>query len=225
MTIMWPIDALAPRDVAFDIASRSIRAPATISGFSQVVASDAGIWKATLANIRVHGRENVLAFRAIANLLEGQANPILIPLCRGYQPIPEGAVEAGLYDEFPHDDGSFFDDDTGYIGQVINVTAAGPASARAVSLPVTITYAGTIEPGQHFSIGERLYRVRTVTYAGVSSATITFRPPLREAVESGEPLNFDNPVCRMRLASDQEMDLMLQLRKSSSPTVNFIEDV
>lgn len=225
MTIMWPINALAPRDVAFDIASRSIRAPATISGFSQVVASDAGIWKATLANIRVHGRENVLAFRAIANLLEGQANPILIPLCRGYQPIPEGAVEAGLYDEVPHDDESFFDDDSGYIGQVIRVLAAGHVAARAVSMPISIAYAGTIEPGQHFSIGERLYRVRTVTYETSSTATMTFRPPLREEVTAWTELNFDNPVCRMRLASDQEMDLMLQLRKSSSPTVNLIEDV
>jgi len=39
-------------------------------------------------------------------------------------------------------------------------------------------------------------------------------------------MEFDNPVCRMRLASDAEMDMDLDLIAPwSFHTVNFIEDV
>jgi hypothetical protein len=71
-----------------------------------------------------------------------------------------------------------------------------------------------------------MYRIRTVQMTGANTATITFRPPAREAVSAGTEMEFDRPVCRMRLATDAEMDLDLDLVAPwSYPTVNFIEDV
>jgi hypothetical protein len=97
---------------------------------------------------------------------------------------------------------------------------------RATSLSIAISYGGRIEPGQHFSIGERLYRVKSVTYSGAgATATITIRPPLREAVPNGSRLEFDFPVCRMRLASDTEMDLSLDQRRLGAPSASFVEDL
>lgn len=222
MTLMWPMQVLRPRVVAFDIAPRSLAGPSSVSGFGQVVASDAGLWKATLGEILVHNRQERLAFRAIATLLEGRLNPILIPLCRGDQPVPDGAVDAGLYGTVPHDDGTTFDDGSEYSGTVIDVVAASNAAVRAVSMTVTVNYAGDIQSGQNFSISERLYRVRTFD---PDTNELTFRPPLREAVTIGDRLEFDNPQVRMRLASDAEMDLELQMRRNGSPTVNLIEDI
>lgn len=224
MTIRWPCDMLVARDVSFDIASRSLAGPTSVSGKTQTVSTDAGLWKATLGSIVIRDRSTRLAFRAIANLLEGRLNPILVPVCRGDQPIIDGTVADGLYDEVPHSDDAFFDDDTGYVGGSIEVISAA-MDARAVFGAITIAYGGTLEAGQHFSIGERLYRLRTVEYTGVNTANITFRPPLREAVAYGTYLNFDDPVCRMRLVSDDQMDLDLQLRRFGNPSVSFIEDV
>lgn len=222
MTLLWPMQVLRPRVVAFDIAPRSLAGPSSVSGFGQVVASDAGLWKATLGEILVHSRQERLAFRALATLLEGRLNPILIPLCRGDQPVPEGAVEAGLYGTVPHDDGAPFDDDSEYSGTVIDVVAASNAAVRAVSMTVTVNYAGEIQSGQNFSVGERLYRVRTFD---PDTDELTFRPQLREAVSIGDRLEFDNPIGRFRLASDAEMDLELQMRRNASPTVRLIEDL
>jgi hypothetical protein len=225
MTLMWPDAVLRPQNVAFDLAPRTLAGPSSVSGFTQVVASDAGIWKAKFGSVVINRRQHVLAFRAIDALLEGRMTPILVPLCRGYQPVPVGAVDAGLYSQVPHSDDAFFDDGSGYVSTVIEVTASADAAARAVSVPVDIGYAGEIEPGQHFSIGERLYRIRGITFASPTSATLSFRPPLREAVTAGDRLEFDNPVCRMRLASDDAMNLELQLRRFGSPSVEFIEDL
>lgn len=222
MTITWPIHVLRPRNVSFDIAPRSLAGPSTVSGAGQVVASDAGLWKISLGNILVHNSQERLAFRALATLLEGRLNPILIPLCRADQPVPAGAVAAGLYEPVPHDDDAPFDDESEYSGTVIDVVAASAAAVRAVSMTVTVNYAGDIQSGQNFSIGERLYRVRTFD---PDTNELTFRPPLREAVEIGDRLEFDNPVGRFRLATDGEMDLDLEMRRNGSPTVNLIEDI
>lgn len=221
MTIMWPVGVLRPQNVAFNIAPRSLAGPTSVSGKTQVISSDAGIWKATYGSIVVRSRAAVITHRAISTLLEGRMGTILVPLCRAYQPAP---AADGLFDTVPHSDDALFSDGTGYVGNAAKVLTAAMA-ARAVSGAVTISHGGPIEPGQHFSVGERLYRLRSVTYTGANTANITFRPPLREAVAFGDELNFDRPACRMRLASDGEMDLELSLRRFGSPTVNFVEDI
>lgn len=222
MTIRWPVGVLPPQNAAFDIAPRTLAGPSSVSGKTQVVSSDAGIWKATFSNVLVRNRDSVLTHRAISTLLEGRLNPILVPLCRGYQPAPAEADEYELYDRVPHSDETPFSDTSLYQGGVISVTAREAAPVRAVSMLVDVDVAGDIQPGQHFSVEERLYRVRGFD---PDSGELTFRPPLREAVEAGAELNFDDPVCRMRLASDSGLDLELAMRKWGSPTVNFIEDV
>lgn len=225
-TIRWPDDVLRPQNVSFDLDSRSLAGPASVSGATQVVASDAGIWKATFGSVIVKSRQAVLAHRAIAALLEGRLGSILVPLCRGYGPS-SGAVlsedEKALFAQVPHDDDAFFDDDTGYVGSLTDVVLAADAAVRATTLHVTVNYAADdIQPGMHFSLGERLYRIRTYD---APTGAMTIRPPLREAVTAGDRLEFDSPVCRMRLLQDDGLDLELALRRFGSPTVQFIEDV
>lgn len=225
MTVRWPDKVLRIANFAIDLAGRSLAGPSSVNGSSQTVASDAGIWKATLGGVIVKSREEVLCFRAIAAILDGRVNPILVPLCRGYQPVPLGAVAAGLYGEVHHSDGTGFDDGSGYVGQVIDAVLAAPLALRATSASVTVNSARMIEAGQHFSIGERLYRVRTIDGIVGSTASITFRPPLRQPAEAGDRLEFDDPVCRMKLATDGEMDLPLENRRFASPNINLVEDL
>jgi hypothetical protein len=220
--LLWPLAVLAPKTPQIDIAPRSLAGPASVSGKAQVVSSDAGIWKASYSGFPVVDEQRVLAWRGISTLLEGRLRPILVPLWRRYQPVPAGAEDAGLYMPVPHDDGSSFGDDTEYQGGVIDVRTIADAPVRAVSLTVSVNVAGDIQPGQHFSIDERLYRVRSFD---AGSGALTFRPPLREAVPAGTRLGFDTPVCRMRLASDDAMDLPLDFDRWGFPSVNFIEDV
>ena len=221
MTTLWPVHALRPQNVSFDPAPRSLAGPASVSGATQVVSSDAGIWKATFGNVIIRNRQHVLAFRALGVLLEGRLNPVLVPRCGDYQPKPATGWSEGV----PHSDGTPFSDGALYQGTAIDVVAATGAPARAVSLDVTIGNAGLIEPGQDFSIGERMYRVKRADYTSPTTATLKFWPVLREAVPAGAVLNFDSPVCRMRLADDGQMDLELQLRRFGQPSVQFVEDV
>lgn len=53
--------------------------------------------------------------------------------------------------------------------------------------------------------------------------TLTIRPPLREAVEEGDRVEFDHPKCVMQLATPDAMDLVLEHRSHGQSTVKFIE--
>lgn len=224
MTLRWPEMVLRPRQVSFDIAARTLAGAASISGGIQAVSSSAGLWKATFAAVVVNTRDHVLCWRALAAILDGRAVPIEVPRCRAFQPIP--ADSSSLYGtSIPHSDDTYFDDETGYENRVIDVQLSAAIVAGATSAAISITYAGTLEAGQDFSLGERMYRLKSVVFAGSAAAAITFSPPSREAVAIGTHLNFDSPVCRMRLATDGEMDLLLDGHRWADPTVNFIEDI
>lgn len=226
-TLRWPCDVLRPQNVAFDIAPRTLAAPASVSGITQVVATDAGIWKATYGDVLISKRDQVLMFRTISTLLEGRLGSILVPLCYAYQPKVNvvGPGEDPLTAALPHSDEAFFSDRSGYVGGINSVWLSAALPARGISADIVINYGGLIEAGQHFSIGERLYRIRTINYTDATHATITFRPPLREAVPAFTFLDFDDPVCRMRLATDNAMDLELALHRFAQPTVLFMEDL
>lgn len=224
-TILWPRSVLKPKRDPFNIAPRTLAGPSSVSGVTQVSASDAGIWKATFADIIIkRGTASILAFRAIANLLEGRMHPILVPRCCAYQPFDPDWKD--LLNRVPHSDTSPFSDGGLYRSRAIDIRLTSNIPLRGTTANIAIITAGQIQPGQDFSVGERMYRIRTVQMTGENTATITFRPPAREAVSAGTEMEFDRPVCRMRLATDAEMDLDLDLiAQWSFPTVNFIEDV
>lgn len=224
-TILWPRSVLKPKRDPFNIAPRTLAGPSSVSGVTQVSASDAGIWKATFADIIIkRGTASILAFRAIANLLEGRLHPILVPRCCAYQPY--GSDWKDPLKNVPHSDTSPFSDGGLYRSRTIDIRLSSNIPLRGTTANIAIVAADQLQPGQDFSVGERMYRIRTVQMTGSNTATITFRPPAREAVAAGAEMEFDRPVCRMRLATDAEMDLDLDLVSPwSYPTVNFIEDV
>lgn len=220
---LFPIESLSPREFSLHLAARTLAGPSSVSGVAQVVASDAGLWRLTLGSIPVVDQRRVLLWRSLSEWAEGRMNPFLVPITRFYQPYaPEWET---LYEPVPHSDDSPFNDGSAYQGQVIDVTLASNIPVRGTTATIAIHVAHEIQPGQHFSIDERLYRIRTIEHVGEGSATITFRPPAREAATIGTRLEFDFPVCRMRLASDSELELALDYGRWAYPSVNFVEDV
>ena len=227
--VIWPIEELPPRRLSFNVAHRSISGPATRLGLGQVSASDAGIWKASLEEVIIHqqnSKDRIKLWHAIEGLLEGRLNTVLMPVdVIGRRPLPSGVTDDDIDYEVgsPHSDDSYFDDDTGYLNGWIDVEVTTAAAARATTLVMTKTVCGDLEPGMHFSIGERLYKIKTVVSQTADAATVTLNLPLREAVTAGERCEFARPVCLMRLASDEEMDLAVEMGRYAFPSINLVE--
>jgi hypothetical protein len=164
------------------------------------------------------------AWDTLALRLEGRLNPILVPLCerpRQPRPPPGGEPEAVTV---PHDDLSPFADVTYYAAPTLAAEVFADAPMRATTIRIEAINLGAPEPAHFFSIGERLYQIRSVDAVAGAVYTVSFRPPLREAVTAGSPVDFENMVCKMKLASDREMDRVLTTNRLGQQTVNFIED-
>lgn len=220
--IFWPMNTLEPQNVSIDLNPRSLSTKASTSGFTQVVASDAGLWKCSFEEIPVHTRNQVNCWRAIAAQAEGRLGNIIIPFPTPwlYQPSYNGTY----FTKISHSDGTFFSDGSGYLSSDNVIKLKNALAVNATSATVTIEQAPSeIEPGQHFSINDKLYRLKTVSYTTSAEADITFTPTLREAATAQTVLEFDRPTCTMRLINDKAMDLPLQIGRHSFPTINLIE--
>jgi hypothetical protein len=103
-------------------------------------------------------------------------------------------------------------------GSLVGATAAGDTL-------VTIRRVGdTVKQGRHFSVGEaRLHRVYGIEASG-DDYLCHIRPPLRDAYPDAVAVNFEQPYCKCRLASDDEMSLTITPGRYATGAVKFLED-
>lgn len=229
MTIWWP-EILRPQKIKIDLAHRSLRGPTAQSGYTQVVSNSAGLWTATYDSIPVYTSAMVRCWRALDSLIEGQLGIISIPAW-DFPRSPNAIGELGLniyssiYSSTPHSDESFFDDNSGYQSSWTNVFVNATALIGATTVSLTKETTATLEPGNRFSINDRLYQIQTITNQDSVSATVTIRPPLREALVVGDRAEFDYPRVKVRLTDDKAMQLDLNYNGYATPTLSFYEAV
>jgi hypothetical protein len=162
-------------------------------------------------------RETVLAWRALLGMLEEGVVPMVVPFC-DHLHQPYGGEQRVTYgDGTTHSDGTPLAGG----GPVAETTAAAPL--RATSLAFTGVFARPLIGGEWFSIehptkGWRAYKVRTVD---ADAGSLTFRPPLREAVDAGTVIDFANPRCLM--VQDGRASSALAFRRQTAAAIRFVE--
>jgi len=221
MTDLWP-PALHPRDIGIHYRARNLSGGAATNGYEQVVMSPAGLWVVEYGRVRIASAAIAQLWNGLATRWEGRLNPILVPFCLGPRPYAGGATEAPV---LPHSDDTFFDDDTGYTQFAIVASVAMAAPLRATTLAIDMAAGGELAIGQYFGIGDRAYQIRSIDSVAGTVTTVGFRPPLRVAAAAGTVVNFDRPVCKMRLETDDAMAVTLELFRHASPTVRFVEEL
>jgi hypothetical protein len=231
MIVYWPEKLLKPQTISVDLAHRNLRSPSAASGFTQVVSNSAGIWKVSFSNIPVYSAQMIKCWRAIDTLIEGQLFPLSIPVFdHPRSPSSTDNYGRNLYNFYnsstSHSDGTFFSDGSGYSSTWTRVfaTTAGTVGATTISVLKSPPLA-TLEPGQRFSVNDRLYQIQKITAQTDTTATFTVRPPIREAFSIGTRLEFDNPRVRVKLLSDTAMNIPLNFNQQTFPTLDFIEDL
>jgi hypothetical protein len=197
-SITWPA-TLIPAEVGLNTSPNNTTGGQSFLGYEQVVGNSPGRWRATFGKIDIRTAAQVQAWNALAAKLCGRLIPLLIPLY-DKQRAPSPAVTAAT-------------------------DAAVPSGA--INFTINKTVGGELFEGMHFadSLHERLYRIaKIVTHVG-GVYNVNIWPPVREAMAASASLEFNAPVFRVKLASDTEMDMDLELLKYGSPSVRFAEDV
>lgn len=173
---LWP-QTLPPSEVMFHPTAASRSGGRTIVGTEQVVQAGAGYWTATVKFDvyrkpgMVGGANKEVAYRAMLGYLQGRANPILIgPSTLRTSP----ALVAGqpLFPRYvPHSDGSTFSDGSQYRMSLTPAKMSGNAPTGATVLNLSMSAGHQPQPGQYFSVVDRLYLINT---AALVSGNVNF---------------------------------------------------
>lgn len=220
----WPSN-LQLFGVGFNPRGMTVAGPVSLTGFSQVLQSDAGYWVAIYERVWAMDKIPVLTFRAFRALLEGGANQVRLPVFDVEQQPwrTSNGLAITTIAQTPHDDDALFDDNTGYQDPPLYVLNVGAAAEGATQITADFLLFGTLWGGEYFTHNDHLYIVRQVLSENGTQKTLFIWPRLREAMVDGDELNFYAPTCKMRLMGDAEMDLQLEIGRFGSPTVNFTE--
>lgn len=206
----------------------------SLSGFEDLIRTDGGgYWRADFTGSDFgdrddDGRAETLAWRALNAGMQGGAIPVDVEFCdRLHQPVLAAAF-------VPHSDNTPFNDASLYrssgadcsVVAVVNGQAGG---LRCTILDIRLTSERPLIGGERFSYegrsgwGMRAAEIYSLESRGGDVTRITFQPPIRGGIESGDALDFDSVRCRMRRISAPSN--ALSMGAFSSGDISFQEDM
>lgn len=224
--LRWPALLRGAPGVAFNKRGMTIGGSVSLSGLTQVAAYDAGYWIATIPIATLEQGDDILAFRALRAEMAGGAHHVLVPAFdQGQAPWPAaGGQAANENDPQTWSDGALFSDGSGWYDPAIRIYVAADAALRATEITVDVVAAGTLKPGMYFSlVGGGMHEIVRVVATNGSERTLSISPPLRAPTYAGRRAEFERPVCRMRLMSEAEADLILGRLWTAQPSMAFVE--
>ncbi len=218
MADIFPTGLFGFLDQEVDIERQTLSGGTSIAGDTDRVSADGGgrVF-AEFGRGELIDRDKVLAWRAVLAILEEGVESVIVPFCDArHQPY-------GNEHTVTYGDGTVHSDGTPFEGGGPFARATEPAALRATSLAFFGVFAQPLIGGEWFSIshptkGVRAYKVRSVNQ---EAGTLTFRPPLREAIQAGDTLDFANPRCLM--VQDGKTSTPLVNRRHTTVAVRFVE--
>lgn len=223
MTLVFPVKRFNPTSLKVGIVGAAVSGGRSVGGVEPLGEfSGGGLWSIEFGAAILNARDNMMTWRALEAALDNGAAPIIVPLGdRRNQPIVSKAPGTVAFSDL-----SLFDDATSWTPLEVDAVTNADASLRATR--ISFTYTGLpLIGGEHFSIlhavwGWRLYRIiRIISLVG-DVYTVDIRTPLRAAVASGTPLNFESPRCVCRVDGDITA-LLDMLRFGTGGPAKFIE--
>lgn len=213
---------LLRQDVVPRMVGMSRETRRSISGAETVVPTMGGHWEMTCSFV-IHGEAAQLAWQAFLAQMEGRVGTTLVPVASRFRPVDRdghgvaGCGAAGLADAQTWEHFGF------EAAPVVTMALDEPAALRATTIKVSADNTTGIRPGQHFSIGERLYVVQHHWQDAAGVTNLMVWPPLRAAATTGAQLILDRPVCLMRLASEGEGEFDQLMNRLPRVTATFVE--
>lgn len=201
-----------------DIERQTLSGGTALSGATDRISADGGgrVF-AEFGGGELVDRETVLAWRAVLAGLDEGVTPVIVPFCDARHQ-PYGGEHAVTYgDGTTHSDGTLFSGG----GPFAEVTA--DAALRATSLSFNGAFSRPLIGGEWFTIlhpskGPRAYKVSSIDS---DAGTLSFRPPLREAIEAGTKLDFSNPRCLM--VQDGRASSAVMAKRHTTAQIRFVE--
>lgn len=198
MPLTFPIQLFQPSAIKAELAGRVLAGADSLSGIGQTVRTDGGgYWRCTYSGINLISSDQIRAWRAWEDTLNGGAVQVIVPIA-DIRHAPRGVAGNQLVRPGPlvaTGSDPYFPESLGYAVPVV-VATANAAALRATQLTITVTRGTRVKGGQFFSVnhatkGRRMYRTGRVLSQSGQLAVVEITPPLREAIAGGTSLDFD----------------------------------
>lgn len=225
----WPLETRNFRTQSWFLQG-STPAVRGLDGRSQFISIENRTWtnQVTVTNLR---EERPQILRSFVHAINGPATVFRFPVCNPYTSRVLATEEETLLalgitaaeaaaGQLPHDDGTLFDDDTGYyIDPILEPTAAADAFEGDTTLEVTGYLGLLIGVGTFFSINDFLYEVEEN-----AGGTLRFHPTLRENVSRETVVNISDTWVKVRFADDAQARVFVDGWRFGGPvTFDIIE--
>lgn len=225
--IHWPAALLTPQSSPFDVRPFSRTGGRSLGGISRTAKSDRGWWVGGYNNIvfrrSLQGAQS-RTWNALRVAIGGSSGLVAVPVCStalwtglGISDFPRSGI--------PHDDDTFFDDDTGYTqGNVLlEMASFAPIGATVVTLRLI----DLPDPsGVRFSYQHAMYETgRVLSQPTSNTFQVEIFPAIRAPIPADAILEAERPTVLCHLATDAEMDRDPGLTGTGRPSVSFIEAV
>lgn len=199
-----------------DIEGATLSGGTALSGETDRIAADGGGRVVVeFSGGALVDRAQLLAWSALKSQIGDEVTLAVVPFCQ-IRLTPYGGGHS-----VPHSDGTPFSDGSLYHGGGPTAVAVDAAPLRAVSLRLAVTASQPLIGGEWFSVehptkGWRAYRI-----GSIDGDVVTFRPPLREAVDAGQHIELASPRCLMR--QDGPTKTPTYISRQAEAAIRFVE--
>jgi hypothetical protein len=204
----WPDCVLRPQTVVPRPVPFTRSGGTTLGGVTPAVSTDLGFWRINYGAVTLRNKNTAQwrTWQALRTLLNGRSGLVEVPVWgRLSSPYLDGVFEPPIL--LPHSDDTPFSDGTMYEQLPIAIQSVGATDIGRTTITMNVIKGSLDLAGTRFGFKGALYEVGKILDISGSLVTVNIFPTVRELIPSGSDLNFVNPTCICRLATDSEMDI------------------
>lgn len=228
--LTFPTHLFNPDSIALKPAGAVISGGEALSGETDTIKTDGGgYWLVTMTGIQLVTDFHLRAWQAWQDHLEGGVTKVLVPVAElrtAPRPIA-GGVASRPSQLLASSDDPIFPEAIAFASPWIVAVMVGAALLRATQITIDVTGGARLMGGERFAIshasGRRTYRVVRVISRSGQQATVTIRPPLREAVATGASVDFDWPSLVATLIPDGDITPRIERGRYAQVDISFRE--
>jgi len=201
------------------LEGQSLQIERSINGTETIIPTLTGHWRIDVSCVMV-GEDAELEWEGFLAQMQGRIGTTLVPILARYRvPLASGVP-------MPLPEVEYFESAEHWVfasEERAGASLAADAAVRATDLSLTLTDSERPRPGHRISIAGNLHRVALAW--DDSGPKIRVQPPVRQAFSTGQRIETDRPVCRMRMASETSGETVYDLMPVRFAQASFVEAI
>lgn len=223
MLPIFPTHRFNPQNIKADVVPTMIDGGTAINGDHTAIQTDGGgRWEITYSGIILRTPAIIRLWDAWTAYMPGRSFWVpLVSLYTGPRPtdganlLPTSAIYANDPD---------FPTVVRYAAPHIAATIVAPPSTIPTQMTVNVTQGARLQAGMKGNVGGRAFKIERILSRSGQQATFSFLPPIRDAIDAGDPVNFDWPMALCKLVLGQDLAPALSFGRSAQMAISFVED-